>query len=684
MNLFFNLDEKNKAQKRIEELRELIKKYDYHYYILDEPLISDREYDSLFQELIDLEKAYPEFVTDDSPTQRVGGEPIKEFKTVAHKIPMLSLSNTYNEGEVLDFDRRVREALQEPYRYVCELKFDGVAISLHYKDYKFYLGVTRGDGFQGDDITQNLKTIKTLPLVVNKCEYNSSFLSDFEVRGEVYINNADFLKINEARAEAGEKTFANPRNLASGTLKLLDPKMVAKRPLRVFCYYLYSEQVQLKYHSENLLLLEKMGFPVCKHYRVCDSIQDVLEYLALWQKKRYELPFQIDGVVIKVDSLAQQNQLGTIARSPRWAIAYKYEAEKAVTKLNSIILQVGRTGIVTPVADLEPVFLAGSTISRATLHNYDYIKEKDIREGDYVIIEKGGEVIPKVVEPVLEKRTADIKPYIFPEFCPCEQKAKLVRPEGEANYYCESLSCPWQIRRRIEHFASRNAMNIQGLGEKVVDKFVSLGYLKTIADIYKLKNYKETIVKLEGWGEKSVNNLLTAIEESKSRDLSKLIFALGIRYIGEGSAKILAKSFNSLDDLMKADYELLKSIPEIGEKMANSIVNFFSDKQNLEIIEQLRAENVNFKSKFEAQEMYKKEILGKTFVLTGELEKLTRAEAKDIIEKYGGKVSSSVSRNTDYVIVGSNPGSKLDKAHQLQIKILNEKEFLEMIEYSTK
>jgi len=665
--------------KKIAKLREIINICDHYYYVKDESLISDYEYDLLFSELVKLEKEHPELVTPDSPTQRVGGEPLKEFRNVPHKKPMLSLSNTYSFDEVKDFHRRVLELLgNEPVEYFAELKFDGVAISIFYENNRFSLAVTRGDGFVGDDVTLNIKTIKNLPLVTKEISVNGGVIRNFEVRGEVYLNVADFLKINEERINSGEKPFANPRNLASGTLKLLDPRQVAQRPLRVVAYYLDTDDVKLESQSRNIELMREMGLPVSPYSKLCSNLDAVFQFIEEWKDKRHTLPFQIDGIVIKVNSLDQQNRLGTIARSPRWAIAFKYEAEKATTVLKKITLQVGRTGIVTPVAELEPVFLAGSTISRATLHNADYIKELDLRVGDTVIVEKGGEVIPKVTGVVLEKRPPDAVEFVFPEYCECGLQGRLVRLQGEVAYFCEHPECPWQLRRRIEHFASRNAMDIEGMGEKVVDQLVTLGFLKNIASVYELHQFRDKLIELERWGEKKVDNLLEAIEESKKRPLHRLIFGLGIRFIGEGAAKILAKHFKSLDNIMKASEEEFTSIYEIGEKMAESLVRFFTDPKELEIIEKLRAYGVNFEEKEEFVTIGKK-LEGLTFVLTGELQSMTRNEAKAKIEQLGGKVSGSVSKKTSFVIAGANPGSKYSDAVKLGIKILNEEEFLELI-----
>jgi DNA ligase (NAD+) len=680
MDLFSANISNNDAFNRINELRELIRKYDYAYYVESQPLISDYEYDKLFKELEELEKQYPEFYDKNSPTQRIGEQPLKEFRSVVHTRPMLSLANTYTKEEILDFERRVIDILgSQTVKYVTELKYDGLAVSIIFRNGTFELAATRGDGIKGDDVTANIKTIKNLPLKVNEVYYKGEKLQNFEVRGEIYMLESDFLKINEERIENNEKPYANPRNLASGTLKSLDPNYVATRPLKLVTYYLFSEEVQLESQFENIELLKKLGFPVGYSYKLCENIQEVFEYIEIWDKQRSTLPFQIDGIVIKVDSLKQQEILGTIARSPRWAIAFKYEPEKSETKLLDITLQVGRTGVVTPVAELEPVFLAGSTISRATLHNYDYIKEKDIRIGDIVIIEKGGDVIPKVSGVVTEKRTQETKQYVFPEICPCELKSPLVRPEGEANYYCNNPECPWQIRKRIEHFASRNAMNIEGLGEKIIDRLVSLGMLKNIADIYEMNKHREELTRLEKFGEKSVENLINSIETSKRQPFNRVLFALGIRFIGEGASNILALNFKNIENLRKATFEDLVSIHEIGTKMAQSVVSFFNDPKEQEIIDRLLAYGVNFSMSDEELTMASNKLAGQTFVLTGELSSMTRNEAKQKIEALGGKVTSSVSKNTDYVVVGENPGSKYNNALKLGVKVLNEEEFIENI-----
>jgi DNA ligase (NAD+) len=663
-----------KIIERVEELRRQIREHDYRYYVLAEPIISDFEYDMLMRELIELERQYPELVTPDSPTQRVGGAPTKEFPTVTHPVPMLSLNNAFTIEEIRDFDRRVAELLEgEKYRYVAELKFDGVAVRLKYENGILVLGATRGDGVQGDDITNNIKTIRSIPLrLINPDE---KFLN-IEVRGEVYMNKVDFEKLNEERERLGEKIFANPRNATAGTLKLQDPKLVAQRPLRFFAYYLMAEGVELESHYENLQILKRLGFPVCEHVKLCESIDEVIEFWRYWEERRDELSYEIDGIVVKVDSIRQQEILGAIAKSPRWAIAFKFTPRQAQTKLIGITLQVGRVGTITPVAELQPVPLGGVIITRATLHNEDYIKEKDIRVGDTVIVERSGEVIPKIVGVILEKRPPDAVPFVFPKNCPvCG--GPIERPAGEANYYCENPECPAQVRARIEHFASRGAMDIEGLGEAIVDKLVTLGFLKNYADIYDLHKHKAKLVRIEGFGEKSVQNLLNSIENSKKQPFHRVLYALGIRYVGSETAKLLADAFGSIDKLMNASVEQISSVYGIGPRIAESVYKFFHDERNLELIKRLKEAGLNFEVK--PEEKAKKKLAGKTFVFTGTLKNFTREEAKEKVEELGGKVSNSVSRKTDYVVVGENPGSKYDKARQLGVKIITEEEFLELI-----
>lgn len=662
--------------KHVEALRTKLREHDYRYYVLAQPSIADEEYDRLMGELQELEAKYPEIASPDSPTQRVGGQPTKEFATVSHAVSMLSLSNTYNEEEVQDFDRRVRSLLgKEPFKYVCELKFDGVAVSLVYREGVIARGATRGDGVQGDEITQNLKTIRSIPLRVFG---KKKGLTDFEVRGEVYMEREDFRRMNEERELAGEKTFINPRNSAAGTLKLQDPKIVAMRPLRFVAYYLRAERFELQSHANNLQLLRELGFPVSGHARLCRSIGEVTAYWKEWEDRREELPYDIDGVVVKVDLLRQQERLGAIAKSPRWAIAFKFAARKATTRLKGITLQVGRVGTITPVAELEPVFVGGSTVSRATLHNEDYIRELDIRVGDAVVVEKGGDVIPKVSAVLAEQRRVGSKRFVMPKTCPvCG--SNIFRPPGEANYYCENSECSAQVKGRIEHFAHRGAMDIEGLGEAIVDQLVGLGLVRNFTDLYALTGKKKQLVALDRWGEKSVENLLNAIEESKKKPFARVLFAMGIRHVGAGVARLVVVHFPSIDRIMDASKEELEQVQGIGPRIAESIVRFFAESHNRKIVRKLREAKVQLEEK-QKTGAGNSSLAGKTFVLTGTLAGFSREEAKQKIEELGGKVTSSVSKKTDYVVVGEEAGSKLDKANGLGIRTLDEAAFTRLIQ----
>lgn len=665
-------------QSELERLRREIRDHDHRYYVLADPSISDFEYDQLMRKLIDMETRHPELITPDSPTQRVGGEPTKIFRQIRHPVPMLSLSNTYNEDELRDFDRRVRNLLDgEEYEYVSELKFDGVALRLVYENGLLALAATRGDGETGDDITANVRTIRSVPLRLNLTRDAAQF-ANIEVRGEALMNRDGFQKMNREREENGEKTFANPRNATAGTLKLQDPKEVARRPLRFFSYYLLTNEAEVKSQWDGLQILRKVGLPVSEHVKLCRDIGQVVETARYWEAEREKLPFEIDGNVIKVNRIGQQQRLGAVAKSPRWAIAYKFAARQAKTLLKDITVQVGRIGTITPVAELEPVFLAGSTISRATLHNEDYIREKNIRVGDTVIVEKSGDVIPAVVGFIPEKRPAGSKSFKFPHKCPaCGQP--IIRPEGEAAYYCENYECPSQVRGRIEHFASRRALDIEGMGESVVDQLVSIGLLKSVADIYELARHRDELEALERWGKKSVDNLLKAVEKSKLRPFSKLLFGLGIRHVGERTAQLLAEHFQSMEELMNASTGQLQFVSDIGPTIAESISRFFQDRRIKELISRLRSAGLQFE---EAVKRKRGNLSGKTFVITGTLPSYSRDQARDLIESEGGKVTDSVSKNTDYVIVGENPGSKYDKAQKLKIAILNEDNFLKLIEKS--
>lgn len=659
---------------KIQNLRQRILDADYKYYVLAQPDIDDYKYDMLLRELQELEAKHPELVTPDSPTQRVSGEPTKEFQPVAHESPMLSLSNAYSMEELLEFDKRVRNLLKnENFKYVTELKFDGVAVSLIYRDGLFVQGATRGDGFTGDDVTNNLKTIRSLPLRIPKRE-------NIEVRGEVYLRKDDFIKINKEQEKRGERPYANPRNTAAGSLKLKDPSQVARRKLNLFVYSVrYLDGKTIKAHHEGLKLLKDLKFPVNEYTELHGSIQEAIDFCRKMENVRDNLPYEIDGVVLKVDSVDQQNKLGSIAKSPRWAIAYKYKAKQAVTKLKNIILQVGRVGTITPVADLQPVFLAGSTISRATLHNADEIARKDIRVGDYVKIEKGGDVIPKVVSVVIEDRAKGLKPFRMPDSCPvCG--SRLVKPDSEVNYYCYNASCPAQVQGRFQHFVARSAMDIEGLGYKIIERFIKLGFLKEIPDIYDLHTHENKLKSLEGFGAKSIDKLLQSIENSKKRPFDKVLFALGIRHVGHRTAGILAQNLGSMDNLINASLDEINNIPEIGPTIADSVYQFFRKKENLRLLERLRRAGLNFTSTdLRGVSATKQSLSGLTFVLTGTLENYSREEASRLIEDRGGKVTSAVSSKTDYVIVGSEPGSKLEKAKSLGVKTLNEKEFEKLL-----
>ena len=663
------------VEKEIDSLRRRILEHDYRYYVLAQPTISDEAYDRLLRRLTELERAHPELITPDSPTRRVGGQPTKEFPSVTHTVPMLSLANTYDEVEVRDFDRRVREALgTSPVRYVCELKFDGVAVSLVYRDGLLVRGATRGDGVQGDDVTPNIRTIRSVPLRLRSDRPESG---ELEVRGEVYMTRHDFERMNEEREKAGEKLFINPRNSAAGTLKLQDPRIVAQRPLKFVAYYLLAASTSRASHFENLRRLKDLGFPVSEHARLCKNIDEVIDYWKEWERKRDSLAFDIDGIVVKVDSLRQQSELGAIAKSPRWAVAFKFASRSAQTVLEGITLQVGRVGTVTPVAELRPVFLGGTTVTRATLHNEDYINDLDIRIGDTVVVEKGGDVIPKVSGVVKEKRPKGAKPFTFASRCPvCS--APIERPEGEANYYCENSDCPAQVKGRIELFASRGAMDIEGLGEAAVNQFVDLGFLRTIADIYDLHRRRAELVQLERWGEKSVQNLLDAIEASKKRPFHRVVVALGIRHVGAGVAQFLVQNFCTMDALLKAPVGELETVPGIGPRIAESVARFFRDRHNRTLVERLRSAGVPMADE-RPRANRERSLAGKTFVITGSLASMSREEAKQRIEALGGKAASGVSRHTDFVVVGSDPGSKFAKATKLGVRILDEKEFLQLL-----
>ncbi len=668
------------ALKRIEELRRELNEHDYRYHVLAQPTISDREYDLLIKELESLEAKYPEFTSPDSPTSRVSGEPTKLFPPAKHAIPMLSLANTYSKDEVLEFERRINDMLGHTPKegYVCELKFDGVAMSLTYENGKLVRGATRGDGVTGDDVTANVRTIRSIPLVIREAKKYSGL--KFEVRGEVFMSLEGFRKMNAEREELGDVPFANPRNSTAGTLKTLDSKEVAKRPLMFTAYQLQfigKEAPELLTQTSRLEFLKELGFPISKYTSHVKTIDQIMDFTMEWQEKRDSLPFEIDGAVVKVNSLREHDELGTVAKSPRWAIAYKFEARQAKTILNGITLQVGRMGTITPVAELEPVPLTGITIRRATLHNADEIERKDFRIGDTVIIERGGDVIPKVAGVDLTKRPKNTKPFHYPKRCPaCD--SLLVHPEGEVSWYCENPECSPQVVARITHFASRGAMDIGGLGEQSVELFVSAGLLKTIDDIYDLSNKSEELLSLERMGEKKLENLLAGIEKSKSQSPEKLLFGLGIRHVGVNVAKLLIHSFESIDAISEASMEQVDEVPSIGPEIASSVYLYFRNPKVKPILNKLHRAGLAFSGEKIKREVIESEFFaGKTFVLTGTLSAMTRDEAKEKIEARGGKITGSVSKKTDYVVAGVEAGSKLDKANELGITVLDEEHFLE-------
>ncbi len=648
------------AKKRIKELQNKIKQYDYEYHVLDQPTISDIEYDKLMRELIDLEETYPEYKTEDSPTQRVGGKILDEFEKVEHTIPMLSLSNAFNEDELRDFDIRVKK-LADDFTYVVEAKIDGLAASLTYEDGRFVRAATRGNGLIGEDVTHNVKTIKSVPLTLDNDD-------SIEVRGEVYMNKAAFLRLNEARKEADEDPFKNPRNAAAGSIRQLDSKVAAKRDLDMIVYTLAEEDEQsTKTQMQVFSHLKNLGFKTNLH-KMCKTIDDVIKEVNTIESIRHEYPYDIDGAVIKVNERDLYKKIGYTAKSPKWAIAYKFKAEEVMTHINDIIFQVGRTGQITPVAVLEPVDVQGSTVSRATLHNDNYIYEKDIRVHDDVLIKKAGDVIPEVVSVIKERRTNET-PFEMITNCPvCGTKLK--RTESGADLYCDNNNCPAKNMEKLIHFASRKAMNIEGLGNRIIELFFNEGYLKTIPDIYRLKDHKQTLETRSGFGKKSIEKLLNSIEASKENSLELLLFGLGIRYVGQKVSKVLAMQFKELFDMIHVSFDELVSIDEIGEKIAQSVVDYFNDEDKVAMLKALKDSGVNTTYKGPTSQSGKFD--GMTFVLTGKLEKYSRGEAKEAIESRGGKVTGSVSSNTNIVIAGSEAGSKLDKAKKLNIDIWDE------------
>lgn len=674
--------DKTAAKARIEELSKQLEQHNYNYYVLDNPTISDFEFDKLLEELIALEKQHPEFLNSESPSQRVGGQITKEFKSIKHKYPMLSLSNSYSTEDMEDFDRRVCEGLgmkgndlfAQEIEYVCELKFDGLSIGLTYIDGKLQYAVTRGDGVQGDDVTTNVKTIKSIPL-----KLRGNYPKEFEIRGEIFFPRKVFDAINKEREDIGEPPLANPRNAASGTMKMQDSAVVAKRNLDCFLYHMLGENVPHQKHYDNILAAKSWGFKTSSHTKVCCGIQEVLKFIAYWDKERHNLPFEIDGIVIKVNDYKQQQNLGFTAKSPRWAIAYKFKAEQVSTELQSISYQVGRTGAITPVANLKPVLLAGTTVKRASLHNADIIEKLDIRIGDFVYVEKGGEIIPKIIGVDFSKRPADSKKTIYIDTCP-ECGTKLVRHEDEAAHYCPNeMGCAPQVKGKIEHFVARKGMNIDSLGGETIAQLYEVGLIKNIADLYDLK--KEQLLPLERMAEKSADNLIEGIEASKKVPFERVLFAIGIRHVGETTAKKIAKKVKSISVLMNSTKEELLAIDEVGDIIAESIAEHFSKPDNKKIIERLIAKGLQFELSEEQQQGGSDKLKDLTIVISGVFEKYSRDQYKEMIELHGGKNSSSISKKTSYVLAGDNMGpEKLKKAESLGVKIINEDEFLELIQ----
>lgn len=661
------------------QIDNLIDKINYHsdkYYNQDTPEISDFEYDMLMKELIKLEAENPEFKRVDSPSNRVGGVALDKFDQVTHKNTMLSLSNAYSAEDLRDFDRRVREMTDGDVEYVVEFKIDGLSVGITYENGEFKSAATRGNGIIGEDISKNAMTIKSIPLKIDDKR-------EIIVRGEVYISKENFEKVNEYQEEHDLQVFANPRNLAAGSLRQLDSKLTAKRPLDIFVFNLenINELDGIDTHSDSLEYLKKLGFSVSENYKICKSIDEVIEFIEYWTENRGSLKFDIDGMVVKVNNIEQRNEMGFTAKSPRWAIAYKFPAERKKSKILDIEVEVGRTGTITPTAILEPVRLAGTSVSRATLHNEDFIREKDIKLFDHVIVQKAGDIIPQIVEVVKEDRTGDEKDFVMPSVCH-ECGEPTVRLEGEAAVKCINISCPAQIRRGMIHFVSREAMDIDGMGESIITLFLKEGLIKDVSDIYYLK--KEQIVPLERMGEKSADNLIKAIEKSKSNDLWRLINGLGIRFVGVKGAKILASNFSSLDEIMNADVERLQQLEEFGSIMSESVVKFFREEQNLAVIQKLKDAGVNTEAGEDKSEGIPQLFEGMKIVLTGTLPTLKRNQAKEIIELRGGKATSSVSKSTTFVLAGEEAGSKLTKANDLGIKVIDEDMFLKLSEMGSK
>jgi len=664
------------AKKKIQTISAELKQHNYNYYVLAMPTISDYDFDKKLEELISLEKQFTEFAEPDSPSQKVGGFITKEFKTIKHKWPMLSLGNTYSEQELLDFDQRIRKAIGDNFEYVCELKFDGLSMSLTYEEGKLVRAVTRGDGVQGDEVTTNVRTIHSIPKHIAESDYPAYF----EMRGEIFMHLKAFERLNNERIENGEVPYANPRNFASGTIKLQDSGEVAKRPLDSFMYFLYTDKPLFKTHWESLQAVKSWGFPVNEHSKLCANITEVLAFITHWDSGRHKLSYDIDGIVIKVNNYSQQQELGFTAKSPRWAIAYKFKAEQVETELLAVTYQVGRTGAVTPVANLKPVLLAGTTVKRATLHNADEIEQRlKLHEHDWVYVEKGGEIIPKIISVNLAKRTSE-QPIKYISHCPvCG--TLLERKEGEAAYYCPNdEGCRPQIVGKMQHFIDRKAMNIDGLGDETIETLYEKGFIKHISDIYDLHLHGNELKQMGRFGEKSINNMIEGIEQSKKMPFEKVLFGLGIRYVGATVAKKLVHHFKTIDNLISANYDELIAAEEIGDRIALSIGEYFDNEQHISEVEKLKKQGLQFMAEEKELKLDSESLSGKSFIISGVFEKYSRDELKDIIEQNGGKILSSISAKLNYLVAGDNMGpAKLEKAQKLNIPIISDEELLAML-----
>jgi len=664
------------VKERMDELVKELNQHNYNYYVLAQPTISDYEFDTRLKELEALEKQHPEYQDENSPTQKIGGDITKKFATIRHKWPMLSLGNTYSEQDLREFDERIRKAIGNNFEYVCELKFDGLSINLSYEQGKLLRAVTRGDGTKGDDVTTNIKTIHRIP----KSLKGSGYPENFDIRGEVFMHRAAFDRLNDERIEKGEVPYANPRNFAAGTVKLQDPAEVLKRPLDCFLYFLYTDKKLFKTHWESLQAVNEWGFHVCEHNKLVKNIDEVLEFIHYWQEHRFTLSYDIDGIVIKVNNYSQQDELGFTAKSPRWAISYKYKAEEVETTLESVSYQVGRTGAVTPVANLKPVLLAGTTVKRATLHNANEIIRLDLHKGDAVFVEKGGEIIPKIIAVNTLKRSPDAEPVKYLDTCP-ECGSNLVRKEGEAVHYCPNdENCPPQVVGKMQHFISRKAMNIDGLGDETIEALYRKGLIEHISDLYILYEKIEELRQMERFGEKSVNNMLEGIERSKQMPFEKVLFGLGIRYVGETVARKIAAHFTNIDSLMNASIDELLSVDEIGTRIAESLIEYFKDPRHLEQLEKLKTAGLQFETEQKEVVLASEKLSGKSFIISGVFENYSREELSAIIQSNGGKILSSISSKLNYLVAGDNMGpAKLEKAQKLTIPIISEKELFDLI-----